>query len=134
MDMDAFQLVLGNIDFVPLFLNQIGGWVLTALWVAPAYAWLLLASAAARRSPFMLAVAPVIGLMVIEGVFLGTEYVASAVVSHLPHITDGASNVGFYFYGPDWSSLNFMGIVLGLLFAAAALGIAVYLRRYRFEI
>ena len=134
MDMDAFQSILGNIDFVPLFLNQIGGWVLTALWVAPAYAWLLLASAAARRSPFMLAIAPVIGLMVIEGVFLGTEYVATAVVNHLPHITDGGSAAGFYFYGPDWSSLNFMGIVLGLLFAAAALGAAVYLRRYRFEI
>ncbi len=134
MDMDPFQLVLGNIDFVPLFLNQIGGWVLTALWVAPAYAWLLLASAAARRSPFMLAIAPVVGLMLIEGIFLGTEYVVSAVVSHLPHITDGGSAVGFYFYGPDWSSLNFMGIALGLLFAAVAVGIAVYLRRYRFEI
>jgi hypothetical protein len=134
MDMDAFQLVLGNIDFVPLFLNQIGGWVLTALWVAPAYAWLLLASAAARRSPFMLAIAPVVGLMVIEGVFLGTEYVASAVVNHLPHYIDGESAVGFYFYGPDWASLNFMSIVLGLLFAAAAVAVAVYLRRYRFEI
>jgi hypothetical protein len=134
MDMDPFQLVLGNIDFVPLFLKQIGGWVLTALWIAPAYAWLLLASAAARRSPFMLAIAPVVGLMVIEGVFLGTEYVASAVVNHLPHYIDGGSAVGFYFYGPDWSSLNLMGILLGLLFAAAAVGVAVYLRRYRFEI
>jgi hypothetical protein len=134
MDMDAFQLVLGNIDFVPLFLNQIGGWVLTALWVAPAYAWLLLASAAARRSPFMLAIAPVVGLMLIEGVFLGTEYVVSAVLNHLPHYTDGGSAVGFYFYGPDWSSLNFTGILLGLLFAAVAIAVAVYLRRYRFEI
>lgn len=133
MEKDAFQLVLGNIDFVPLFLNQIGGWVLTALWVAPAYAWLLLASAAARRSPFMLAIAPVVGLMVIEGIFLGTEYVASAVLNHLPHYIDGESAVGFYFYGPDWSSLNFIGILLGLLFAAAAVGVAVYLRRYRFE-
>ena len=134
MDMDPFQLVLGNIDFVPLFLNQIGGWVLTALWVAPAYAWLLLASAAARRSPFMLAIAPVVGLMVIEGIFLGTEYVSSAVLAHLPHYIGGDSAVGFYFYGPDWSSLNFMGIALGLLFAAVAVGIVVYLRRYRFEI
>ena len=134
MDMDAFQLVLGNIDFAPLFLNQIGGWVLTALWVAPAYAWLLLASAAARRSPFMLAIAPVVGLMVIEGLFLGTEYVASAVINHMPHYIDGESAVGFYFYGPDWSDLNFIGIALGLLFAAAAVGVAVYLRRYRFEI
>jgi hypothetical protein len=82
----------------------------------------------------MLAIAPVVGLMLIEGIFLGTEYVVSAVVSHLPHITDGGSAVGFYFYGPDWSSLNFMGIALGLLFAAVAVGIAVYLRRYRFEI
>ena len=134
MDMDAYQLILGNIDFVPLFLNQIGGWLLTALWVAPAYAWLLLASAAARRSPFMLAVAPVVGLMIIEGVFLGTEHVSAAIVNHVPHYNSGGSAVGFYFYGPDWSSLNFISILLGMLFAAVAIAVAVYLRRYRFEI
>ena len=72
--------------------------------------------------------------MMIEGVFLGTEYVFSAVVAHLPHYISGDSALGFYIYGPDWSSLNFISLLLGLLFAAAAVGVAVYLRRYRFEI
>jgi hypothetical protein len=134
MDMDPFQLILGNIEFGPLLLNQIGGWLLTALWVAPVYAWLLLASAAAKRSPFMFAIAPVLGLILVERLFLGTEFVSSAVKSHLPHQTDGGSAVGFYLYGPDWTGLDFVGLLLGLLFAAVAVAVAVYLRRYRFEI
>lgn len=134
MDMDPFTLVLGNIDFVPLFFNQLAGWLLTALWIAPVYAWLLLASAAARRSPFMLAVAPIIVLVVIEELFLGTEYLATAVNNHIPHYSDEGVSLGFYWEGPQWASLNYLGMLLGLVFTAAALTATVYLRRYRFEI
>jgi hypothetical protein len=134
MDKDPFELVLGHIQFGSLLFNQVTGWLLTALWLAPVYAWLLLASAVARRSPFMVAVAPVIGLFVLERLFLGTEYVGAAVASHLPHGNGGGSGVGFYMHGPDWASQDLAGLGLGLLFAAAALWVTVYLRRYRFEL
>ena len=134
MDMDPFALIIGNIEFGPLVFNQISGWLLTALWLAPIYAWLLLASAAARRSPFMIAIAPVIGLMLVERVFLGTEYFASAVGNHVPHYIEGGDALGFFIYGPDWASVNYVGMALGLVFAAVAITAAVYLRRYRFEI
>jgi ABC-2 type transport system permease protein len=134
LDMDPFQLILGNIEFGSLFFNQISGWLLTALWVAPVYAWLLLASAGAKRSPFMLAIAPVIALGAIEEIFMGSEFIAHAIGNHIPHYIEGADSLGFYIYGPDWASINYLGMILGLIFAAAALTGAVYLRRYRFEI
>lgn len=134
MDMEPVELVLGNIEFVPLFADQIGGWILTALWIAPAYAWLLVASAAAKRSPFIFAVAPLIALALIEEMFLGSEYLATAVLNHIPHYMDDVDTVGFYVNGPDWSGINFLSLGLGLLFTGAALAGAVYLRRYRFEI
>jgi len=95
---------------------------------------LLLASAAAKRSPFMLAFAPVIGLVLVERIFLGSEYIALAIFRHLPHFVDGGESVAFYLYGPDWSAINYPSLIGGLVFAAAALWGAVYLRRYRFEI
>ena len=120
---DPFEVVSGNLDFVTLMSDPISGWLLTALWIAPAYAWLLLASAAARRSPFMLALLPIIALMVGEGLLLGSTRVLQAVRNHVPHASD-SSAVGFYLFS--------MGS--GLLFAALALAAAVWLRRHRWEL
>ena len=106
-----------------------GGVLLMTLWLAPAYAWLLLASAAARRSPFMTAAAPVIGLLLLERIVFGTSYLASVFTRHVPHY-GGGSSAGFYWLGLQ----DLPGMLLGLLFTAAALWVAVYLRRYRFEI
>ena len=133
-DMDPFGLVLGNIEFLPLVFNQIAGWLLTALWLAPIYAWLLLASAAAKRSPFFFAVAPVIAVVLIERIFVGSKFVATAIGNHMPHLNDAGDALGFYIYGPDWAAVNYLGMFIGLVFAAVALTGAVYLRRYRFEI
>lgn len=133
-DMDPFALVLGNIDFLSLLFNQIAGWLLTALWLAPIYAWLLLASAAAKRSPFFFAIAPVIALVLVERVFIGTRFVATTIGNHLPNLNGASDALGFYSYGPYWASVDYLGMFMGLLFAALALAGAVYLRRYRFEI
>ena len=97
--------VLANIDFTNLMVDPISGWLLTALWIAPTYAWLLLASAAARRSPFMIAVLPIIALAVIEAIFMGSDRVLSAVQNHFPHATD-SSAVGFYLFGPTWTRID----------------------------
>ena len=96
MELDPFTLVLANVDFVKLVIDQVGGWLLSALWIAPVYCWLLLASAGARRSPFMLAVAPVIGLVVLERVFIGTSHVTSAIGSHLPHYSEDGTSVALH--------------------------------------
>ncbi len=134
MGRDPFVLVLDHIQFGSLLVNQVGGWLLAALWLAPVYAWLLLASAAARRSPFMVAVGPVIALFVLERLFLGTAYVGNAVARHLPHGEGEGGAAIFRLYGPDWAAQDLASLALGLLFTAAALWGAVYLRRYRFEI
>ena len=133
MDMDPYQLVLGNIDFGRLLFDQVGGWILTALLIAPACAWLLLASAAARRSPFMLAAGPVIGLIATEQIFLGSGYIAGAISRHVPSLSETAP-VGFYVNGPAWSAVSGTSIAAGLIFSAALLWLTVLLRKYRWEI
>ncbi|RLQ23869.1 hypothetical protein DWB85_01575 [Seongchinamella sediminis] len=134
LDMDPFATILENIYFGDLLLQQVGGWLMTALWVAPAYGWLLLASAFARRSPFLTAVAPVIGLMVLEGIVFGSNHVVSAVVTHIPHYIGGDSVVGFYFDGLYWQQVDLLRMVAGLAFAGITVVASVYLRRYRFDL
>ena len=133
MGEDPFDTVVANIDFVALMGDPVGGWILTALWIAPLYAWLLLASSAARRSPIMEAVMPVLALMIAEAVFLGSEHVADAVQNHFPHMTD-SSAVGFYLFGPDWRGINLLSMASGFVFAGLALAATVWLRRNRWEL
>ena len=134
MDLSPTDVILGNVDLGRLFFGQISGWLLTMLLLLPTYAWLMLASAAARRSPFLLAVAPVVGLIVLERLFVGSNYASTAVMNHVPHIVHGSSSVGLYFTGPQWGAVNYLSVALGLLFAAVVLAVTVNLRRYRFEI
>jgi hypothetical protein len=131
----ASDLVLSNIQFVPLLLNQLSASLIWALFTVPVYAWLLLASATAKRSPFLLAAAIPIGLVFIEKVLIGSNHVLMAIGTHLPRHVDGsdAASLGFYKYGPVWSGLDYIGMLLGFAFAALALVGAVWLRRHRFE-
>jgi hypothetical protein len=42
--------------------------------------------------------------------------------------------MGLYTYGPVWSSIDYLGMVLGIVVAAGMVSLAVWLRRHRFEI
>ena len=81
------------------------------------------------------AIAIPIGLVLAEEILIGTHFVLSAIGSHLPHMVDGddSQSMGIYVYGPVWSQLDYLGMVMGVVFAALALSGAVWLRRYRFE-
>ncbi len=135
MDGSATELVLSRVQFIPLIIDQFSGMVVWILWTLPVYAWFLLASAAAKRSPFLLAIAIPIGLVIAERLLLGSEHVLMAIGNHVPHKIDGddANSLGLYDFGPVWSQLDYLGMVFGFLTAAVFLAGAVWLRRYRFE-
>ena len=135
LDTDASAMVLGNVDFIALFSNQMGAYFIWALWTAPVYAWFLMCSALAKRSPFMIAFGVPIAIMFVEGVFIGTQKFMIAVSHHVPSMRESDSeSMGFYVYGPVWSSLDWLGMVLGLAIAAVFTVAAVWLRKHRFEI
>lgn len=133
LNRDPFAVVVENIDFLALTLDPLSGWIMTALLIAPSYAWLLCASALAKRSPFLMAVTPVIALFAAEGLFIGTEYFGDAVARHVPHLSDDSS-MAFYLFGPDWTRLDLASVAGGLLFTAAALAATVWLRKNRWEL
>jgi len=133
---EATATVLANVQFIPLIINQMGGLLVWVLWTLPVYAWFILASAGARRSPGMLAFAIPLVLIFIETVFLDSTSVLTAIGNHMPRHVDGddAASMGLYAYGPVWSSLDYIGMLIGAGFAALAVSAAVWLRRHRFEI
>jgi len=96
-----------------------GRLLVTVLWYAPLAAWLLLASAFARRVPLLMAILPVVGLVIAEGLLLGTSHFWSIFKGRLAPAFDIAA------------TLSGAALWLGLLLAAVFLMGAIRLRRYR---
>ncbi len=125
--------------------------VVQSLWYAPLFGWLLLASAWARRAPFLWAVLPPAALVYLESLLFKSSHVAHLIGHRL------TGHVELAIREPDMRSLGFddhmpMGVPesvlslatpgqfltsgdlwLGLIAAAGFLAGAVWLRRYRDE-
>jgi hypothetical protein len=129
MELDPVALVWDRVDLPSLLLDHLVGCLVMTLWLAPTYAWLLLASSAATRSPFMFALTPVLGLLICERVLLGSDRLAAVFWRHVPQL-GGGPYAGFHWQGAS----DLPALLLGLLFALAAIAGAVYLRRYYFEL
>jgi len=127
---------------LPLFqmsLIQPYGLAVHALWHAPLYAWLLLVSAWARRTPVLWAVLPPAAIGAVEHIAFGTAYFGAL----LGHRVMGAMRVAFTVQAEPHGLITQLaqltpgrflssgGLWIGLLFAAAFLAAASRLRRNR---
>ena len=121
------------------------GLVTLATWHAPVFAWLLLVSAWARRTPILWAVLPPLAVSLVEKIAFGTNYFAGLIVHRLAGGTSAAFTASEHGAGKLSQGIPAMGLAqldplkfvtspsvwIGLGFAAAFLAVAVWLRRYR---
>lgn len=133
LDFSPLDTVWNNIHLIDVMLRQTTALVGSAIWYAPFYAWLLLASAGAKRSPFALAVLPIIAIALIEEIFIGTEYIGQIIANHIPTIVV-EGDAGQYTYGPTWSVSNVIEMVGCVAVAGGFMAAVVWLRRTRFEL
>jgi ABC-2 type transport system permease protein len=107
------------------------------LWYAPVYAWLLLASAWARRAPFLWAVLPPLLIVAAEKVAFDTAVFGTLLSERFSGGAEGAkfsTEAGMVHPIAHLSPLGFLaspGLWLGLAAAAVFLLAATYLRRRR---
>jgi ABC-2 type transport system permease protein len=111
-----------------------------ALWQAPLFAWLLLASSWAKRAPFVWAVMPIIGAFFLETLLLGTSFVHHQLATRIFGSDALAFNVPVeYAMHHEGAAMHITpgrfiaapGLWIGLLMAAVFIAAAVRLRRYR---
>lgn len=107
------------------------------LWHAPFYAWMLLVSAWARRTPFLWAILPPLGIGILEKMAFNTTHFVSLIgyrlsgpqdydmssSAHSMHHSFPTADLGTFLIAP--------GLWTGLLFTAICLVAAIRLRRYR---
>ncbi len=115
------------------------GLTVHALWHAPLYAWLLLVSSWARRTPFLWAVLPPLGMGVVERIAFQTSYFGSLLRYRLIGAMQEAFKVnagekGLAMRLGQLDPLGFLGspgLWIGLVAAAAFLAVAARMRRCR---
>jgi ABC-2 type transport system permease protein len=131
-------LLWGEFRFFQGLLIMLYGLTVHMLWFAPVYAWLLLISAWARRTPVLWAILPPLAVAAVERILFNTWF----FMRMLEYRMTGAMKEAFAFTGRqgDISRLSELtpgrflsapGLWVGLLFAAAFLAAAVRLRRNR---
>jgi ABC-2 type transport system permease protein len=122
------------------------GLIVTALWHAPIYGWLLVVSAWAKRTTFLWALLPPVALAVVERIAFGTSYVGAMLKNRVA----GGFNEAFNFVPLSESAQGPHGIPQvtlsqidpgkflssgsvwgGLAVAVAFIAIAIWLRRNR---
>lgn len=125
------------------------GLIVNALWQAPLYAWLLLVSGWARRVPFLWAVGPFVGLLMLETIFrlmaraAGGGERTAPIGDFIGNRVLGGFAEAFSVDGKATAPIDGIGqldpvrtfsqpdLWLGLFAAAALLAAAVWLRRRR---
>jgi ABC-2 type transport system permease protein len=133
IDFGTVRMLLAATPVGYLTLCMLYGLLATALWHAPVYAWLLLVGGWARRMTFVWAIAPVIGLEIIERIVFGTNHLETIITQRLY----GSLLVAFTETNgtlPILTPVRFIadpGLWSGLAVTALFLGAAVLLRRYR---
>ncbi|HEY7774228.1 MAG TPA: hypothetical protein VIC26_13685 [Marinagarivorans sp.] len=131
----ALALVFREQAILSAAWQYLGTFIAVSLLLLPVIAFLLLASAIAKKTPFLFAVVPIIAALIIERIVFGTRIVPSIIKDYLGLELPGtASSMVF---SPSWwniwhvlSSAQFW---LGAAVAAVMLCAAVWLRENRYE-
>ncbi len=107
------------------------GYFLQSLWALPLYAWILLVSSWAKRTPIMWVIGIPAGLSILERIFFESHYLSNAIARHLSlrGLPRGDGD-----FSVQLSVLADAGLWLGLLVSAVLLGATIYLRRRNNEI
>lgn len=129
----------GEVRFFPGLLIMVYGLTAHTLWFAPIYAWLLLISAWARRTPILWAVLPPLAVAAVERIVFGTTSfmrmlgyrVTGAMVEAFALKPKGGGNIDRLSQLDPAKFLSAPGLWVGLVFAAVSLAATVRLRRNR---
>ena len=122
--------------------NSLCSLIITSLWFAPLWGWLMLASAWAKRAVFLWASLPIVAVIVAEGWILNTTRFGEVIGRH---IVTGFSiinaNLGKVLDEHDFvnaiqtplEAIGYVDFWVGLAMASGFIGAAIYIRRFRDE-
>ncbi|MCF8474855.1 MAG: hypothetical protein K9G26_09170 [Emcibacter sp.] len=132
----AWDLLWSSANLPVLILNEVVFMIMYGLWALPIFAWLMLVSVFAKRSPLVLATVPIVLIALFERIFFRSEYLLNFIDTHLSpaqmlnHVMNSNTN--------SINTLSSLNIIksaadhnfwIGLSVAAAMLYATILIRR-----
>jgi ABC-2 type transport system permease protein len=118
-------------------LTLVVAWLLLALWFLPVFSWLMLASAVAKKAPFLWAAGLPLGAVVLEAWIFGSNHLGGVISGHIGSgltafvaVIQGLDGLPERLNSGLLSPALFSGLAVCALFIAAS----VWLRNNRYEI
>ena len=136
------DLALPNLGrILGAYLGSIAGlvaaWLLLVLWALPVFCWMMLCSAWAKKTPFLLALGVPMVLVVLEFWMLGSAYLGQAIKGQIHAALAPLGEVMPYpgrIANQLGEALASPALWVGLLISGLFLAACVWLRNYRYEI
>ncbi|PCJ37298.1 MAG: hypothetical protein COA93_00355 [Alphaproteobacteria bacterium] len=137
-DYSAWDLLWSSSNLPLLVFSEVTYMVMYSLWALPVFAWFMLVSVIAKRSPLLLATIPVALVILFETLFFHSEYLARFIGMRLTgaHIlqTDNGFGQNFAILGINTPLENIQSAAkpefwIGLGIAAALLYATILLRK-----
>ena len=131
LDLDPWLAIWPYLNLPQTFATQFGLVFVVGIWLLPLSAWVLTASAMAKRSPFMMATIPIVVISMTERVLFESNYFFRWFSNNF-FLDNLGSRTG---QGFDINlSAYLTNVLYGSVVTVILLTIAVWLRNNRFEI
>ncbi|WP_417623243.1 hypothetical protein [Paremcibacter congregatus] len=136
-EFSAWELLWGSSNLPALLLTEISAVIIYGLWSLPIFAWFMLASVVAKRTPLLVATIPVALAALMEELFFNTNHLLMFVANRLSINTehnihmDGQRMEQISFQTPldMFQSISDPELWLGLALSAALLYLTIVLRK-----
>ena len=134
------EVVWAQLDLLHVFSEELKLFLWSMAWWLPLNSWLLLSSALAKRSPFLVATIPFVVIIIMDNLLFGNWHIGRLLLTHLQAIEIQKD----YLYGSEINTDINMGSVnlfldnstmlIGFLITGLLFPATVWLRNHRFEI
>ncbi|MBF8269422.1 MAG: ABC transporter permease [Gammaproteobacteria bacterium] len=139
LDLNPWTAVWSRLDLLQAFFNEIVFVLWVGFWMLPFTAWLLIASAWARRVPFLIAILPFVVVIIFEKLLFDTSIIAGLLAEQFQIVSiqmgnfmqETATDIQ---RGTIDLALAVPRMITGLLIAGVLLPATIWLRNHRFEI
>ena len=140
---DSGYVVWASSNLFGVAFNSLAGLLILSLWLAPVWAWLMFASAWAKKVAFLWGTLPIALVAIAEGTIFNSAEFVSMVGQHIAkgfiastasinHLEGEGAALGLDLQHP-LEALTVTDFWVGLVVAAGFLAGAIFIRRYRDE-
>jgi len=138
LGVDSFSAIWSELGIFSAFFYTFVFSIVTSVWVAPFFGWILFVSSISTKPPILLAVVPPLVLIILERMFLGSSYFLAIIGNYIPDFShvESIAIFGFdtLFLAMTKSFLTDISFWFGMVLTVGFVAGSIWFRNNRYEL